>query len=377
MAPLDGVRIADFSWVGAGPFLTKPLADHGAEVIKIESRVRTDVIRSMPPFRDGVPGVGPQRLLRRPQLQQALDLPGPARPGGPRPRAATDRGQRRRGQQLHPGHHGPARARLRRGPRGPAGHRLPRDADAGRLRPAPRLPRLRPVDRGRGRGVRPVRLSRPAPGRHRHQLPGPRAQPAARRDRGARRAAAPPPHRPGLLHRAGPAGVDGQRDRPRAGRRGGRARGRAGRQRRPGRRAARRLPVRRPGPVVRDRGDRRRPVARPGPGAGLPGVGRGLRHPGRPARRPGPAGRPDRLGHPGLEGPRPGRRADRGRGAGRARAGRRRPARTRPAAGRPRARRAAAAPGDGRVGLLRHPLPALPHPRAAALPRAAARGRHP
>ena len=57
MAPLDGVRIADFSWVGAGPFLTKPLADHGAEVIKIESRVRTDVIRSMPPFRDGVPGV--------------------------------------------------------------------------------------------------------------------------------------------------------------------------------------------------------------------------------------------------------------------------------------------------------------------------------
>ena len=56
MAPLDGVRIADFSWVGAGPFLTKPLADHGAEVIKIESRVRTDVIRSMPPFRDGVPG---------------------------------------------------------------------------------------------------------------------------------------------------------------------------------------------------------------------------------------------------------------------------------------------------------------------------------
>jgi benzylsuccinate CoA-transferase BbsF subunit len=57
MAPLDGLRIADFSWVGAGPFLTKPLADHGAEVIKIESRVRTDVIRSMPPFRDGVPGV--------------------------------------------------------------------------------------------------------------------------------------------------------------------------------------------------------------------------------------------------------------------------------------------------------------------------------
>lgn len=55
--PLDGVRVADFTWVGAGPFLTKPLADHGADVIKVESRTRTDPIRSMAPFRDGRPGV--------------------------------------------------------------------------------------------------------------------------------------------------------------------------------------------------------------------------------------------------------------------------------------------------------------------------------
>ncbi|ONI74348.1 carnitine dehydratase [Kribbella sp. ALI-6-A] len=54
--PLDGVRVADFTWVGAGPFLTKPLADHGADVIKIESRTRTDPIRWMAPFRDGEPG---------------------------------------------------------------------------------------------------------------------------------------------------------------------------------------------------------------------------------------------------------------------------------------------------------------------------------
>lgn len=55
--PLTGIRIADFSWVGAGPFLTKPLADHGADVIKVESRTRVDPIRSMAPFRDGVGGI--------------------------------------------------------------------------------------------------------------------------------------------------------------------------------------------------------------------------------------------------------------------------------------------------------------------------------
>jgi benzylsuccinate CoA-transferase BbsF subunit len=50
---LAGVKIADFSWVGAGPRATKDLADHGAIVVKVESRKRLDLGRMSPPFKDG------------------------------------------------------------------------------------------------------------------------------------------------------------------------------------------------------------------------------------------------------------------------------------------------------------------------------------
>lgn len=52
---LAGVKIADFSWVGAGPRATKDLADHGATVVKIESKKRLDLGRLSPPFKDGKP----------------------------------------------------------------------------------------------------------------------------------------------------------------------------------------------------------------------------------------------------------------------------------------------------------------------------------
>ena len=53
---LEGVRIVDFSWFGAGPMGTKVLADHGAQVIRIESEYRLDGLRR----------AGPQPLDREP-----------------------------------------------------------------------------------------------------------------------------------------------------------------------------------------------------------------------------------------------------------------------------------------------------------------------
>jgi crotonobetainyl-CoA:carnitine CoA-transferase CaiB-like acyl-CoA transferase len=52
--PLTGVRVADFSWVWAGPFCTAHLAYLGAEVIKIESRARLDLTRRLPASPKGI-----------------------------------------------------------------------------------------------------------------------------------------------------------------------------------------------------------------------------------------------------------------------------------------------------------------------------------
>jgi len=54
--PLDGLRVLDFSWVFAGPAVTRTLADYGATVIRLESSTAPDALRSGQPFKDGVPG---------------------------------------------------------------------------------------------------------------------------------------------------------------------------------------------------------------------------------------------------------------------------------------------------------------------------------
>jgi benzylsuccinate CoA-transferase BbsF subunit len=51
---LQGIVVCDFSWVGAGPIATSVLAQCGAEVIKIESLARPDILRKGEPFKDGI-----------------------------------------------------------------------------------------------------------------------------------------------------------------------------------------------------------------------------------------------------------------------------------------------------------------------------------
>lgn len=55
--PLEGIRVADFSWVWAGPFCTLQLAHLGAEVIRIETATRPCITRQIPPWPNGQPGL--------------------------------------------------------------------------------------------------------------------------------------------------------------------------------------------------------------------------------------------------------------------------------------------------------------------------------
>ncbi len=54
---LAGIKVADFTRAVAGPITTKTLSDYGAEVIKIEGKVKFDGHRMASPFKDNIPGL--------------------------------------------------------------------------------------------------------------------------------------------------------------------------------------------------------------------------------------------------------------------------------------------------------------------------------
>jgi benzylsuccinate CoA-transferase BbsF subunit len=55
--PLEGIKVADFSWVTTGPLITKYLADLGAEVVHIETSLRPDVMRTSAPYKENIADV--------------------------------------------------------------------------------------------------------------------------------------------------------------------------------------------------------------------------------------------------------------------------------------------------------------------------------
>jgi crotonobetainyl-CoA:carnitine CoA-transferase CaiB-like acyl-CoA transferase len=62
-AAFAGLKVADFSWAAVGPLIAKALADHGATVVRVESSTRVDLARTLPPFRDGIPGLNRSQAM--------------------------------------------------------------------------------------------------------------------------------------------------------------------------------------------------------------------------------------------------------------------------------------------------------------------------
>ncbi len=59
--PLEGLKVANFGWVWAGPVVGQTLGFLGAEVYKVESWARVDMTRALPPF--GGDEAGPNNSL--------------------------------------------------------------------------------------------------------------------------------------------------------------------------------------------------------------------------------------------------------------------------------------------------------------------------
>jgi crotonobetainyl-CoA:carnitine CoA-transferase CaiB-like acyl-CoA transferase len=75
MRALENLKILDFTTLVPGPFATMMLADMGADVLRVESPTRPDMVRAMGPYADGTStGHG---LLNRNKRSIGLDLKKP------------------------------------------------------------------------------------------------------------------------------------------------------------------------------------------------------------------------------------------------------------------------------------------------------------
>ncbi|MAE94055.1 MAG: hypothetical protein CL910_05290 [Deltaproteobacteria bacterium] len=73
----EGLKVADFSWVGALPLVSKDLANLGATVVRIESEKHVDPVRMIPPWTDGIPNISTGYVManfNQSKLGLALDL---------------------------------------------------------------------------------------------------------------------------------------------------------------------------------------------------------------------------------------------------------------------------------------------------------------
>lgn len=73
--PLASLKVLDFSTLLPGPFATLMLADMGAEVLRVESPTRPDMVRLMPPSEQGVSAV--HGYINRSKRSIAVDLKNP------------------------------------------------------------------------------------------------------------------------------------------------------------------------------------------------------------------------------------------------------------------------------------------------------------
>lgn len=75
--PLEGIKVVDFSVSIAGPVLAAYLGSFGAEVVKVETNLKPDILRLSSPCKDGVSGVDRSALfsyMNPSKYSMALDM---------------------------------------------------------------------------------------------------------------------------------------------------------------------------------------------------------------------------------------------------------------------------------------------------------------